>query len=156
VSGDDDRPRRSWREIDQMRSGARGSRNEQRPRGKAAEAEARKATRAALSEADELFASPRAEEAARELREAHGGGDFEAACQKYRSELGIPEDLSLLSLLLDASDPQLLADALEALLERAQAGEVEVSAGLRTQLRGLSEHTDDNVAGAAEDLLELA
>ena len=53
----DERPRRSWREIDQMRDGSRGrSGDERRPRGAAAEARAKAATQQYLKHADELFA----------------------------------------------------------------------------------------------------
>lgn len=155
MSDDDDRPKLSWREIDRLRSGARVDPGERRPRGKAAEASAAQATRAYLKQADGLFASPRAQALAVELRDAHGGSGFEEACQNYRAELGMPGDASLLSLFLDSRAPELVAESLELLLELARAGGLEGSAGLRTQLRLLSEHSDDNVAGAAEDLLEI-
>jgi hypothetical protein len=153
---DDDRPKRSWREIDQMRSGGRVDRGEQRPRGKAAEARAAEAARAYLKQADGLFASPQAEGLAKELRDAHGAEGFEEICQRYRAELGLPADPTLLSLFLDSSDAELLAEVLEALLVLARDAGLEVPGGMRTQLRLLSEHRDDNVAGAAEDLLGLA
>lgn len=152
MSSDDERPKRSWREIDQLRSGARVERG---PRGKAAEARAAEQARTSLREADGLFASPRAVALGSAVRDARGTPDFDAACEAYRSELGMPGDPALLSLLLDASDSALLADALEALLGAAREARLESSPGLRTRLRLLAEHSDDNVAGAAEDLLEI-
>jgi len=155
MSGDDERPKRTWREIDQMRSGARVDRGEGRPRGKAEEARAAEAAKAYLKQADGLFSSPRGEALAKDLRDAHGSKGFDAACHAYRDELGMPVDVALLSLFLDVGEVALLADALESLLQLARGDGLEASSGLRTQLRLLSEHGDDNVAGAAEDLLEL-
>jgi len=137
-----------------MRSGARVDRSERRPRNKAEEARAKEATRALLKQADGLFASPKSDALARAVRDAQGTAGFDDACAAYRAELGMPRDAALLNVFLDATDARLLADVLEAMLEHARDGGVSASPGLRTRLRLLSEHGDDNVAGAAEDLLE--
>ena len=55
---------------------------------------------------------------------------------------------------LDTADATLMVPALEALLARKQAGELEVSSGLRSQLRILSEDPNDDIAGLSEDLLD--
>ena len=54
--GDDERPRRSWREIDRMRDGSGHRPDERKPRGKAAEARSRQAAQTYLKQIDGLFA----------------------------------------------------------------------------------------------------
>ena len=49
----------------------------------------------------------------------------------------------------------LLRDGLAALRAAHEAGDTELGAGLRTQLRMLADHADDDVAADAEELLEL-
>jgi hypothetical protein len=44
--------------------------------------------------------------------------------------------------------------ALEALYEQKRAGKLELSGGLRSQLRVLVQEPDDDIAGLSEDLLE--
>ena len=97
MSGDDyDRPKLSWREIDQRRSQGSTKRGERRPRGKAAEAREAAAARGYLKDADELFSSPQAEEMANAMRDAHGSAGFVEACHAYRTEVGVPRDPGLL------------------------------------------------------------
>ena len=155
---DGDRPRLSWREIDQLRDAARrrGS-GERRPRGPAAEARAREAARQYLSKVDQkLFAGGgRAGALARALREAHGTPGLAEAGRSYVAELGYPDDPSLLSLLLDAGDRELVAGALRKVAECIRAGAFRPGAGLRSQVRLLAGDPDDEVAAAAEDVLEL-
>lgn len=155
---DGDRPRLSWREIDQLRDSARRrSEAERRPRGAAAEARAREAARQYLSKVDQkLFAGGgRAGELARALREAHGTRALAEACRAYAAELGYPEDPSLLSLFLDAGDREVVTGALRKLAECLRAGAFRPGAGLRSQVRLLADDSDDGVAAAAEDALEL-
>ena len=155
----DDRPRRSWREIDQMRDGSRGRRDpsERRPRSREEAARSAAATKQYLNEADKLFASGkgghRGEQLARAMHDAHGSEGFSEACSAYLSELGLPTDPKLLSLLLDTGDPELIVPALEALLVAREEGRLETSGGLKSQVRMLAEDRHDGVAGAAEDLL---
>lgn len=156
MSGDDyDRPKLSWREIDQRRSQGSTNRGQRGPRGKAAEARAVEASRAYLKDADRLFSSPEAEELAKAMRDAHGSPEFAPACHAYRVRLGTPRDPVLLSLFLDSGDADLVSAALEALLALAEGDGLEASAGLRSQLRLLAESPDDDIAGAAEDLIEV-
>jgi len=155
---DDDRPRLSWREIDQLRDSARRrSAGERRPRGAAAEARAREAARQYLSKVDQkLFAGGgRAGELARAVREAHGTGALPDACRAYLAELGFPDDPSLISLFLDAGDREIVAGALGKLAECLRAGAFRPGGGLRSQVRLLADDPDDEVAAAAEDVLEL-
>ncbi|MEZ4215007.1 MAG: hypothetical protein R3E88_00885 [Myxococcota bacterium] len=156
-SDDEDRPKRSWREIDQMRSGAR-PRDEARPRGRWAEAQARRATAQYTKQLDALFSSgqggARGEELAAAMREAHGGPDLATACRAYRDEVGVPDAPDLLGLFLDTGDRELVVAALELLLARARAGEDAPSKGLRRQVETLAQDFDAAIADVAEELLE--
>ena len=75
------------------------------------------------------------------------------ACRAYRDVLGLPEDAGLLTLFLDARDPELVRAALEALHAAQAAGKLRPTSGLRTQLRLLLQEPDDAVAESAEELL---
>jgi len=157
--GDDrdrnDRP--SWSEIDKLRDGTRSGR-ERRPRGAADEARARAASEQYVKEVDKLFSKEKggaeAEALAGAVRDAHGSPELGPACSAYVAALGTPRDPGLLSIFLDSDDAEIMVPALERLLELHEAGELEVGAGLRSQLRILAQSFDDGVAGAAEDLLE--
>lgn len=162
MSGRDDddrpeRPRRSWRDIDRMRDGARDRSRERGPRGPAAEARAKSATQEYLKQLDGLFSSAKGgaegERLAQAVRQAHGTDQLAEACRAYRSEVGIPTDPSLISLFLDAADREIVLAALESLIEIHSKGGAKISSGLRSQLRILAEGSDDSIAGAAEDLL---
>jgi hypothetical protein len=158
VSADDreDRPRRSWREIDQRRGGAR--RQDDEPRGRAAKLAQAKQTSEALKQADSLFSLEQGgalgAQLAKAMRAAHGSENFAQACRDYFEQIGTPRDPGLLSLLLDSGDPELVATALEALLTAKQAGSLTLGAGLKSQLRVLQHDRDDTVAGISEELLE--
>ena len=150
-----ERPRLSWREIDQRRSGGRP--RDDRPRGRAAEKEQAQQKHEALKQADSLFAMERGggqgAALAKAMRDAHGGSEFGAACRAYADEIGTPDDPALLSLFLDCEDRTLIVAGLERLLELQNAASLEISAGLRSQLRVLAQDSDDTVAGVSEDLL---
>jgi len=171
VSGDDDRPgylerdRLSYSERDRLRrerrsSGAPPPRGRAREAGaqRAREADARRATQSYLKEIDRMFVPGQggaaAEERARAMRDAHGTSALAGACREYRDALGIPADPGLLSLFLDSDDPPLVRDGLAGLRALHEAGSLRVSGGVRSQLRMLLDHPDDEVAEAAEALLE--
>jgi len=157
----EDRPERerlSWREIDQRRSGARPRTDG--PRGRAAEKAQAEQKHEALKAADSLFSMEQGGQEgaalAKAMRDAHGSPEFGDACRAYADAVGIPRDPALLSLLLDSGDAALVVGALEALLALKDGGSLEISAGLKSQLRVLAQDRDDTVAGVSEDLLEGA
>ena len=158
MSADDrgDRPRLSWREIDQRRSGGRSQREE--PRGRAADRARAEMKSDALKQAGSLFSLEQggSEGAglANAMRAAHGSDDFAQACREYCQTIGIPRDPALLALLLDSGDHELIVAALEAFHSTKQAGSFELTAGLKSQLRILQQERDDTVAGISEELLE--
>jgi len=155
--GDDERPRRSWREIDRMRDGSGHRSDERKPRGKAAEARSRQAAQTYLKQIDGLFAQDgggaESERLARAVREAHGTPGLAEACVAYRDAVGFPRDPELVSMFLDSGERELVAGALTALADAHAQEPVALGAGFRSQLRLLAEDPDDEIAGAAEDLL---
>ena len=159
---DDDRPswvereKKSFSELDRMRREKRPG-GEQRPRA-AAQARATQATKQYVKQIDGIFSSGKGEQLeklAQAMRDARGTPGLAAACRAYRDAVGLPADARLISCFLDAPDRELIVDGLEALRQANEAGDFEVTAGLRTQLRMLAEDPDDEVAERAEELLEL-
>ncbi|HKJ24439.1 MAG TPA: hypothetical protein VKB65_06425 [Myxococcota bacterium] len=153
----DDREKLSFSELDRLRRERKQGGGEHRPRGPGAEARSKQATDAYLKEADNLFtAAPggaEGEALARAVRSAHGTADLADACRAYRDAVGMPDDPALLSLFLDADDPAIVAETIRALAEAHGAGRVQVSRGIKSQLRVLEQNTDDDVAYEAEELL---
>ena len=154
-----ERPKRSWREIDagRDRASSRAPR-ERRPTDPAAAARAKAATQQYLRQLDgSVFGKPKggteADRLTRSVREAHGTAGLTSACEAYREALGIPEDPALVTLFLDARDSRLVLAVLDVLAQRAEAGSLQATSGLRTQLRLLSQSPDDAVAEQAEALL---
>jgi hypothetical protein len=162
VSRDDDRPgfldreKKSFSERDRMRRERRdpAERGGARP---ADPARAAAATKQYLKEMDTLFAKGRGgaegERLARAVREARGTPGLAVACRAYRDAVGAPSDAALVACFLDAGDPELALVGLEALRAAREAGRLELTPGLRTQLRMLAQDADDAVASAAEELL---
>jgi len=161
-AGDDDRderPRRSWSEIDKLRDRPRTRSDERRPRGAAAEARSRSATQQYLKKLDgHLFAKgPKRTGAgaarAEAVRAALGTAGLAEACRAYLVELGPPSDPGLLSAFLDAPDRELQRVGASAIAEQRAAGALVLTAGLRAQLRMLAGGPDDELAEAAERAL---
>src|SRR5690606_8625829 len=92
----DERPRLSWSEIDRLRDRPRARRDERTPRGPAATARARAATRQYLASIDEkLFAKgapggARGAQLAAAVRAAQGTPGLADACRAYLEALGAP------------------------------------------------------------------
>jgi hypothetical protein len=151
-----EREKLSFSELDRRRRERRDGRDPA-PRGEQARQRSEAATRQYLKEIDGLFKGPQAGDAERlaaDMRAAHGSGRLAEACRAYRDAVGVPDDPGLLSLFFDAGDPELAVEALGALRRRQEAGGSPLSAGLRTQVRMLSQDADDRVAEAAEELLD--
>jgi len=159
MTEEDDRPRRSWAEIDRMRDRPRTRRDERVPRGKAAQARARSATDQYLKKLDKTVFSAGASggqsgnEHARRVLDALGTPDLDAACRAHLDAMGPPREPSLISAYLDARDRALRIAALRALETELEAGRVALTGGLLRQVRMLGEDLDDELAEAAEDVL---
>jgi hypothetical protein len=157
---EDEGPRRSWSEIDKLRDRpfSRRSASERRPRGAAAEARSRAATRQYLEKAGEALFSrdpggARGEALARGIRAARGTPELAAACRGYLEEVGPPRDPALAGLFLEAPARDVAQVGLEALAQAVAEGRAALTPGMRTRLRMLARGPDDELAGAAEDLL---
>jgi hypothetical protein len=156
--GADDREKLSFSELDRLRRERKqGGGGERQPRGPGAEARAKQATQAYLKKADALFSGEKGdaegEGLARAVQAAHGTSGLAEACRAYRDAVGMPEDPALLSLFLDADDPAVVAEAVRALALGHESGRLQVSRGIKSQLRVLEQSTDDDVAYEAEELL---
>lgn len=160
--GDDDRderPRLSWSEIDRLRDRPRARRDERTPRGPAATARARAATRQYLASIDEkLFAKgapggARGAQLAAAVRAAQGTPALADACRAYLEALGPPADPALLAAFLDSGDRDVQRAALAALADALAGAKIELTPGLRARLRSLADGLDDELAEAAEAAL---
>lgn len=140
-----------------MRDGTRGG-DRDRPRGKAAEARSQEATQQYLKEIDKLFSSTaggaEADALIKQLRDAHGTPELPDVCRSFREALGLPREISLLSIFLDSNEPELVVDALEMILSLKKEGDVEMSKGMQSQLRILAEDFNNSIAEVAEEILD--
>ncbi len=154
---DGEREKKSFSELDRLRR-ERRSGAEPEPRSPAQRERSEAATKQYLKSMDRLFAGgaggAEVERLARAMRDAHGTPGLAEACRAYREALGVPPDTTLLSLFLDCGDRELVHGALERLRACSAAGELEISRGLRSQLRVLAQGSDDEAAEAAEELLD--
>jgi hypothetical protein len=151
----DDR-KRSWKEIDQMRDGSGPA--DRRPGNKATEERTEQATQQYLKEIDKLFSTTaggvEADALIKRLRDAHGTPELPEACRSFKEEVGLPRDPSLLAIFLDSNEPELVVDALEAILALQKEDEVEVSKGMQSQLRIMAEDFNNDIAEVAEEILD--
>ena len=158
MTGDDrswnDGDKLSFSERDRRRREGRSSR-EQRPKG-ASKAKAEAVTKQYIKQLDGLFSNTKGgaevERLGAAIRAAHGTSGLADACRQYREAAGFPEDASLLGMFLDSGDLELVVGGLEALQTVCEAEGFKASGGLRSQIRMLVEHPDDEVAELAEVL----
>ncbi len=151
MAGDDRKP--TFSERDRMRR-----EGGERPRSERARAEQARRTRDTLAAADALFGDgPGGKEGralAEAVRAAHGTTELTGACRAYLDGIGAPRTADLASIFLDAGDKAISLAALDALLGLKASGSLEISGGLKRQIRLLSEDFDDDLASRAEDLLD--
>lgn len=157
---DEDRPayhereKKSFAELDRARRERSDAGN--RPRSPGDQAKEKAATKQHLAQADALFGGKREEVEAlvRAMHDARGSDGLGAACRATLDAVGAPTDLRDVSCFLDSGDVELVRVGLQQLLALHEAGDLPASSGLRTQLRMLSQDSDDEVAERAEELLE--
>ncbi len=162
MSGDDDRPyereKKSFSELDRIRREGR-SPGDREPRGAASKARADTAAKQYVKRLDGILSGGKgdsdSEQLAKAVRDAHGTPKLAAACRAYRDALGMPEDGALLSVFLDSADAGLVVPGIEALRDAHEARTLTVTKGQKTQLRTLALGSDDAIADAAEELLEV-
>jgi hypothetical protein len=151
-----DREKKSFAELDRARRERRDGGGAAPPRGAEGE-RAKRTARQQLERADALFGARReqARSLARELHEARGTPALADVCRRFLDALGPPTEARDVACFLEAGVPDLVLAGLDALRARHAAGSLEGTAGLRTQLRMLAEDPDDEVASAAEEILDL-
>lgn len=151
-----EREKLSFSELDRRRRERRDDR-ERRPQGEKARQRTADATKRYLKQIDGLFGAKggaEKERLARAMRDAHGTPGLAEACRAYRDAVGMPGSARDLALFLDSGDPELVVAGLEGLRAGHEAGALELSSGLRSQVRLLAQDRDDAVAETAEELLE--
>lgn len=154
--GNDDREKLSYSERDRLRRD-RAAGHDRPPQGAGGRRQQEGQREAALKQAESVFSEEgvgtRGDELAKVIRAAHGTAELPEACHAFVEEVGLPKSVDLLQIFIDTSDATLMVPALEALVARKEAGELDLSAGLKSQLRTLAEDPDDDIAGLSEDLL---
>jgi len=155
ASDDEDRPKRSWREIDQMRDGS-AHRKEVRPQsGGGRRVETSQAYRAYKTQLNRLFdgggvpaalkeklaeanvgADAKArKEAGKTIVSASGAAEAGAALEKYKEQFGFPSDEEVLARLLDLSDETVVHDALSALTSLRQEGVLKKATLIKAKIK---------------------
>jgi hypothetical protein len=161
MSGDD----RSWNDGEKLSFSERDRRRREghssdgpRPRDRAGQQRAESAAKQYLKEIDGVFSGgnkAEVDQLVTAMRDAHGTPGLADACRAYLAAVGLPADVSLISLFLDVGEPELILAGLEALRAGHEGGSLKPTGGLRSQLRILAEDSDDAVAEGAEELLEI-
>ncbi len=151
------REKRSWREIDAMRDGSRGS-QDRAPRGRVAQERADAASKQYRKQLKGMFPSDRGgaegRRLAKAMRDAHGTPGLADACREFRDSVGPPSEASHIRFFLDCGKRDLILGGLEALRTLLEAESTALTPGLRSQLRMLAEDRDNDVADLAEEILE--
>ncbi len=146
----------TYSERDRLRREGGGSGG--RPHGRRAKLEEEKRSHEALIVADALFTEENGGQegkaVADAVRAAHGTKDLPSACRAYLDTVGAPATPELASIFMDAGVKEISLIALDELLRKKDAGDLELDGGLKRQIRILSEDFDDDLASRAEDLLD--
>jgi hypothetical protein len=135
----EDRPRKSWRDIDKAKDGSSHRQGERPKGGRKGGARSQKSYRASL---DRLFESGKVAELVQEADEKSGDADstnrfalmraitqaedpvsIGKAIDAYLKEFELPEDADVLSKVLEHKDPDLQLDAMEMLQRLVEQGE---------------------------------
>jgi len=163
MSRDDDRPgfldrdKKSFSERDRQRREKRGP-EERRAPSPAQQARVASAKKQYLEQIGSLFAKGKGgaegDRLAQAVRAARGTPGLAAACRAYRDVVGAPSDAALVACFLDSGEADVVLFGLEAVRAERAAGSLQATPGLRTQLRMLAQDSDDEVASAAEELLD--
>ncbi len=155
-SDDDERERPSWREIDQRRDRAGGTRPARQPRVPKKQAE--KERLQALAQAEALFkgkrAQPEYQTALRKLEEKHGTKQFAPYAKKFLEEYGLPEEWGALTRLLDYPDPVVMQEVLRTMADRLASRSRVEQQGFKGRLQVLALTSPyAEVRQCAEDIL---
>lgn len=135
----EDRPRKSWRDIDKAKDGSNHRQGERPKGGRKGEERSQKSYRATL---DRMFESGKVAEMVQEADEKSGDADttnrfalmreitqaedpatIGKAVDAYLKEFELPEDADVLAKVLEHKNPDLQLDAMELLVQLAERGE---------------------------------
>ena len=169
---DDDRPKRSWREIDQMREKGSQSRNARSSAGP--KPERSQAYRSYKSQLNRLFdggvvpealkstladkgvaiAAKQRKELAQAVVAATGTSAVRAAFAAYKTAFGSPSEEDLLAKLLDTDDEPMVLEALAGVDQLLGEGTLKRSNSLKARIKTAQMTLDSpRVTAAARDLL---
>ncbi len=156
---DDEREKRSWRDIDRQRDGSAHVSREKGDEGRPKSPRKEWAQKMYLKEIENLFKGKKATKehaaAVKEVHERAGTKKFGPAVKKYLKEYGMPDDWSTLFLLLDYEDIEVAKKAVEVLLSLAPEAPLNLVEGLKSKLNIIvMTATDDELRDAAEEALE--
>ncbi len=158
MNDDDQKP--TFSDLDRKRRERKrnGGGGERRPRNAKAQRRSRAASASYRRKVEERLFGKKGDRARlrleQRMRDAHGTPNLQRSYREYVREAGVPDDLSLLGLLLDLGDERDLLQITEAIESRLDAIQPEQRSLLRSRLRNLEMSTSsDLVADAATDLL---
>ncbi|MGP8049265.1 MAG: hypothetical protein ACLPYB_01520 [Desulfobaccales bacterium] len=158
-SGDDEKERPSWREIDQRRDRSGGARPPRQPRVPKKESEAIRLQ--ALAQAEALFqgkrARPEYQKDLVELEASHGTKKFAASARKFLEEYGLPGEWGALTRLLDYPEPTVVQEVLQAMASQVGSRSRVEQQGFkgRLQVLALTSHQEEVRRNAEIILSEL-
>ena len=158
MSDDDQKP--SFSELDRKRRERKrnGGGGDRRPRGAKSQRRSRAASASYRRRVEERLFGKKGDRARlrleQRLRDAHGTANLQRTYREYVREAGVPEDLSLLGMLLDLGDERDLLQITDAIESQLDGIHPDQRSLLRSRLRNLEMATpSDAVADAAADLL---
>lgn len=172
ASSDDDRPKKSWRELDQMRDKS-SHRKESGGGGRRSRTEQSAEYRAYKTQLNRLFeggavpdalktklgdATPKEvkekKNALRAIIDAQHPRDVLALLKEFRRSFGFPEEEEALMKLLDVSDEDVVLEALQTIARLLQEGRLKRGASLKARIKTAQMTIDDpRVQEAAKSLL---
>ncbi len=153
-----DRGKISFSELDRRRREKKMNGGERRPRDEQSQGRARGAAARYRQRIDEKLFGKKGDAARlrleQRLRDAQGSPDFGRTFHEYVKSHGMPEDISLLLVLLDLEAERDVLKVMEALNAAAETAPPEQRSLLRSRLRNVEMSTSsDLLADAATDLL---
>ncbi|MBI5509919.1 MAG: hypothetical protein HY903_14280 [Deltaproteobacteria bacterium] len=174
---DDDRPKRSWREIDQMRDGSAHRKEPKRAGGPSPRGERSQAYRSYKSQLNKLFDGGGAlpDALKQQLEERGVAKDASkkktltdaivtastpkavlAALEAYKAEYGFPENEEVMAKLLDLSDQSIVLEAVRTIGLLKTGGRLKRPNALKARLKTLELTNDEpEVREAAKALAAL-
>ena len=155
---EDERDKISWREIDRRKDRSPYAPKEEpkdRPRSRRSEWMMKKYRK----EADKLFMGKKGtkkhQKALDDIDRLHGTDQFETAVKAYVDQYGLPEDWSTLSLLLDYSDPDTVAGAIQVMKPFYESRSPMEQQGFKAKLDILAMTTrNSDLRDVAEEMLK--